>query len=949
MFNNSIFKKLLFLLFIPVVCNFAQATTRYVSPGGSNTSPYTSWATAATSIQTAVDFASSGDLILVDDGLYTLTSNISITKAITLRSQNGKTSAIINGNNVTRCVYINNTNAVVDGFTISNGYNPGGFGGGVDIASGGTLQNCNIINSQARDGGGVAIDNNGLVQNCSVFGNRADNNSGSGYGGGVRLLSGGTIRNCLVYGNSSVALGGGINIWDAGTIQNCTIVNNNAPNGGGVRCRGNSVMQNSISYFNGTTNWVTDGSSYSFSNNCTTPALPSGTGNITSDPLFVNYTTGDFHLLSSSPCINTGINQAWMSAATDIDGNARIFNTTVDIGAYEYKVPVPTISTIPVPSWPVGNATIYSLQPTLFWYIGALGTGLTYEIQCVKLCDPWPADNVYYSASGLSYTFTTNLLPGTQYAWRVRARLDAENKSAWSTYASFTTVGFNGGPVVPIASWPVGNATIYTLQPLLNWYLNSPGIGLSYEIQCVKASDPWPADNVYYTSSDLNYSITVSLIPGQQYAWRVRSKLDDSHKSAWSDYALFTTYSLSAIPVTPSLLWPVNNFIVPVLTPTLTWYQSSTNINLTYELQCVKASDPWPADNVYITVNSLSYTFTSNLIEGTQYAWRVRSVVDASHKSAWSAYGLFSTSSSGISVITPSISWPVGNATIYTLKPSLIWYVNGISTGFTYEFQCVKASDPWPADNVYTLSSSTLYTLTSSLAGGTQYAWRVRSKIDDTHKSSWSAYALFTTAAINEPAAPVAASPSGGVSIENNSPMLSWYLPTSSNIKSYEVSYSNNPEMTGAKVVTNITDSKLELNGLSAGAYYWKVKSNSSDGQSSSYSGIGSFNIINSPLAVNTEAIPEVFELKQNYPNPFNPTTVINFSLPAASQISLKIFDILGREIKTLISDYKERGNYSIQWDGKDDNGNIVQSGTYFYRLISGDKASAVKKLIFIK
>lgn len=949
MFNSAIIKKLLFLLLIPFVGIFSQATTRYVSLGGSNTAPYTSWATAATSIQTAVDFASAGDLILVADGLYSLTSNVSITKGVTLKSQNGKANACINGGEVTRCLYINNTDAVVDGFIIANGFNPGGFGGGVNIVSGGTVQNCTIMNSQARDGGGVAIDNNGLVQNCVVYGNRADNTSGSGYGGGIRMLSGGIARNCLVYGNISVSYGGGINIWDAGTIQNCTIVNNLAPSGAGVRCRGNSVMQNSICYFNGTANWVTDGTSYSFANNCTTPALPSGTGNITADPLFANYPGGDFHLSSASPCINAGLNQTWMSTAKDIDGNARILNTTVDMGPYEYKVPVPTISTVPFLSWPVGNATIYSLQPTLFWYIGSLGTGLTYEIQCVKLSDPWPADNVYYSATGLSYTFTTNLLPGTQYAWRVRARLDADNKSAWSAYASFTTVGFNGGPVVPITSWPVGNATIYTLQPVLNWYLTSPGTGLSYEVQCVKASDPWPADNVYFTSTGFSYTVAGSLLPGVQYAWRVRSKLDDTHKSAWSDYALFTTYSVSAVPVTPSLSWPVNNFVVPVLTPTLVWYQTSTNINLTYELQCVKASDPWPADNVYISVNSLSYTFTSSLLEGTQYAWRVRSVIDASHKSAWSSYGLFSTASSGVSVIAPSISWPVGNATIYTLKPTLIWYVNGLSTGFTYEFQCVKASDPWPADNVYISSASTIYTFTSSLTGGTQYAWRVRSVIDASHKSAWSAYALFTTVAINEPAAPVAASPSGGVSIENNSPMLSWYLPTSSNVKSYEVTYADNAEMAGAKVVANITDSKLPLSGLTAGTYYWKVKSNASDGQSSSYSGIGSFNIITSPLAVNNETIPEVFDLKQNYPNPFNPTTVITFSIPEASQVSLKIFDILGREIKTLMSDYKAGGNYSVQWDGKDNSGNIVQSGTYFYRLIAGDKTSAVKKLIFLK
>lgn len=325
-------------LFLFIASMLPAQSTLYVSPGGGNNPPYATLGDAATDIQTAVNAAIAGDLILVDDGTYTLTANISITKGVTVKSINGYAAVTVDGNNVTRCFFIDHADAVVDGFTIINGYNPSSFGGGVDIDNGGTLQNCYVSDCQARDGGGVAIDYGGLVQNCIITNNDANNNSDGGYGGGIRLLNAGTARNCLVYGNSSENLGGGINIWNAGTIENCTVTNNTGPNGAGIRCRGTSVMRNTISYFNNGTNVVTsETANKTYENNCTTPALPLGTNNTIDDPLFEDAGSLDYHLSSSSTLIDAGLNQGWMNTGFDLDGNARIANTTVDIGAYEYS------------------------------------------------------------------------------------------------------------------------------------------------------------------------------------------------------------------------------------------------------------------------------------------------------------------------------------------------------------------------------------------------------------------------------------------------------------------------------------------------------------------------------------------------------------------------------------------------------------------------------------
>jgi hypothetical protein len=88
---------------------------------------------------------------------------------------------------------------------------------------------------------------------------------------------------------------------------------------------------------------------------------------------------------------------------------------------------------------------------------------------------------------------------------------------------------------------------------------------------------------------------------------------------------------------------------------------------------------------------------------------------------------------------------------------------------------------------------------------------------------------------------------------------------------------------------------------------------------------------------------PIKYELSQNYPNPFNPLTKINYSVAKQGLVSLKIFDILGREIKTLVNEVKSPGAYIVDF-----NGSNLSSGVYFYKIQSGDFMQ-VKRMILIK
>lgn len=87
--------------------------------------------------------------------------------------------------------------------------------------------------------------------------------------------------------------------------------------------------------------------------------------------------------------------------------------------------------------------------------------------------------------------------------------------------------------------------------------------------------------------------------------------------------------------------------------------------------------------------------------------------------------------------------------------------------------------------------------------------------------------------------------------------------------------------------------------------------------------------------------LPESFMLNQNYPNPFNPSTIISFSLPESADIQLSIFDIMGRELKTLYRGYKSAGAHQVEFDGTD-----FVSGVYFYRLTYGNQAQTRKMLL---
>ncbi len=191
-----------------------------------------SWAQAWRTLNNAVARATTGT-IYVSNGVYTLSEQVSVTKALTIEGVNGWEYTIVDGNNAVRCFHVNHKNAVLRGLTITNGNMVGvwdlALGGGVRLLSG-LLDNCLIVNNKATfKGGGVYV----------------------GYGADV---SGGQdhprITSCVIRGNAAVQ-GGGVSLWGGGaaayhlTIEDSVIVSNvaagNGAGGGGIHFQGSTL------------------------------------------------------------------------------------------------------------------------------------------------------------------------------------------------------------------------------------------------------------------------------------------------------------------------------------------------------------------------------------------------------------------------------------------------------------------------------------------------------------------------------------------------------------------------------------------------------------------------------------------------------------------------------------------------------------------------------------
>ncbi len=367
----SIFSLLLACLF---ACTAHAAEYLVATNGNDAASGMGGWANALRTIGAAVAKATrDGDIVTVSNGVYNISNQLVIANGIVVRSferglRGASNTVVRRGSGSARIFNIRHAAAVVEGFTIRDGKGNGfaeGSGGGVYMIdglireciitgnavgqqhthgvgiymTGGTVENSIIRENQGgwnHSSGGGFYATGGRILFCRILNNAIGNNDGGGVCAGPAVL----IHGCLIAGNSASGSGGGVY---GGKIENCTIANNRAVSGEGGGTW-NSAVSESIVYGNQAAKATThDYSGGSFRRTCATP-LPAGEGNLDGDPCFVSPTNNDFRLQPASSCVNRIlVEAAGPQDARDLDGNPRVYQEVMDLGAIEYWPVVPVL------------------------------------------------------------------------------------------------------------------------------------------------------------------------------------------------------------------------------------------------------------------------------------------------------------------------------------------------------------------------------------------------------------------------------------------------------------------------------------------------------------------------------------------------------------------------------------------------------------------------------
>lgn len=311
-------RKQILFTFALIVSRIAFSAEYYVDVSRpDDTGAATSWATAKKTIQAAVDLAVDGDTVWVTNGFYSLSSEITVTNAITVQSVNGSDATIVSGNSSNSCFVLSNA-CVVGGITIKNGKAP--QGGGVNcLSDSSVVSNCVITENYADYGGGIS---HGIVLNCEICNNSASNNAGGLYYTDV--------YNSLIYSNYANCIAPAVS---HGKVINCTVTENLCGNDVSRLSQvgiviDNCYVRNSIIFNNFEGNSI---SASDIAYSCF-PGASDANGNIKDYPLF----TYDYHISTDSLCRAAGT--AEYSAGQDLDELSWL--NPPAMGCYEVHAPI---------------------------------------------------------------------------------------------------------------------------------------------------------------------------------------------------------------------------------------------------------------------------------------------------------------------------------------------------------------------------------------------------------------------------------------------------------------------------------------------------------------------------------------------------------------------------------------------------------------------------------
>lgn len=525
---------------------------------------------------------------------------------------------------------------------------------------------------------------------------------------------------------------------------------------------------------------------------------------------------------------------------------------------------------------PANGDLVHQYDPVMFsWYLGQSQGLIRFSLQVIQSNLPptqaqWASQVTNY-VNGLPHTFAhfsdnltstsqnvIGLFGGLSYYWRVVAYYDngtVANQFDFSDrvvrYSAVYQFNTSGGAVTAYPSWPTGGFTSYTLTPHYYWYtlIHQPGLNFTVVVSPTPDTDTDGKldDEVgsFTIASGTNYYALqpTNLLEGTTYYWQVISTYN--LVNTYSGIESFVTYSPSAVTAyVPTPSYPTGGLTIYTTSPTLYWWVGGPYNSLLFTVQY--GTDPTLTVNTQVTgISNLSHQLVG-LTPGATYYWRVRSYQNGNpaNQSAWSSIESFVVTGGSSSYTVAS--WPIGNPTVYTDLPTLSWYVEGSTlgwSGYRVKWQANTAPANWAT--VPTLSdvmniNQTYYTFASPLTYGTTYYWAV-ALYDGINNPPHSAYSQGSFTLVGGSSVSVVLTyPSDSSTIYTQSPTLYWYVNGSSaGITSYQLMYSQQSNFTGPTTVTvsGITNTSYALSGLTPGAtYYWRVRGHYSGSTYTSWS-----------------------------------------------------------------------------------------------------------------
>ena len=725
----------------------------------------------------------------------------------------------------------------------------------------------------------------GTGTNDTVFAITFDK-TGNLYAGGFFTTAGGTTANRIAKWNGTTwsTLSSGVNY----TVYSLAIDENNHLYAGGSFTTAGSIAAQYIAMWNNTT-WV---------------SLGSGTGSrvnaLTVDKNNNIYASGYFSSLANTTAKNilqwngtngtalgSGLNYSALTSVYDrftgklyVGGYFTTAGTTTCNCIASCQITNPdNTPTVPILSSPTNGTNGLASSIILNW--SSVPQTTVYHVQ-VSTSSSFATLFTQDSSLTVTSKYISGLTEGVTYYWRVRA-CNSSGTGLWSVVWHFTTAG--AVPVAaPVQTSPANDTTGLDTATILSWDTLSDATKYHVQIATDSAfSTPIIQDSLLTTGSK---SIS-GLAYYTKYYWRVRG-LNVLGYGPFSGIRTFTT-----IVKKPVLVLPANNAANQSVPIALVWQKVNGAAKYRVQISTTSAFTVTIKDSL---LNDTTGTFGA-LLPVTKYYWRVNAKTADDHTGLWSSVYSFTT----VLVVpaTPTLVSPTNGAAGQTTAPVMTW--NTVSNATSYAIQVATSSTFTSLviqDSNLTVSTKTL----SGLSVNTTYYWRVRAK-NSAGASTWSTAWNFTTV-VSQLVAPTLTSPAQSANGLGITVTFSW--SSISGASKYYLQIATSSTFTSIFIQdSTLTTASTNISGFSLSAiYYWRVKGISSTGESGLWSSVFNFS-------------PGSTSIKRD--GAFKTPTALfitsagsslRYGLPAACNVTIKLYTLKGQLAATLHSGFQSAGVY---------------------------------------